>query len=177
MRWIDMFATPVQIIRPNLMGQALFHDDTINFIAVMRPRGKFVLVKNCALSWTEPFPLYDSSVFLSLSYFYNSVQMTGQGKKNSSLYTQFLFLATSISIDRNVNIPDRQASRIFFGFSCKLVVRSYWCLDWRLRKSFHMCSISIYMKEFYFLCFGLSLGFSHLSGHWFYHPGIPVSDL
>lgn len=98
-------------------------------------------VENWALLGTQPFRLYHSSLLLPLSWFYNSAQVTEQGKivlacrpvlafspcKLIQISKQFLQVCLHVCI--HINTPDLQSSRIFFGFPCKLVIRSYWFLD------------------------------------------------
>lgn len=77
--WINILAASRQIIRPNLMTPALFRDQRFpslrlwdcrkicSSMETMYSNGNYVFSK------THPSRLYDSSLSLPLSYFYNSV--------------------------------------------------------------------------------------------------------
>ena len=126
---------------PHLTGPPSFHAKKIfhwNYEAV----GEICAsVENWALSVAQPFRLYHSSLLLPLSCFYNSAQVAEQGKivlacrpilafspcKLIQISKQFLQVCLYVRI--HVNTPDLQSSRIFFGFPCKLVIRSYGFLD------------------------------------------------
>ena len=125
---------------PRLTGPPPFHAKTIfrwNYEAVAEICAS---VENWALSGAQPFRLPHSSLLLSLSCFCNSAQVTEQGEivlacrpilafSPCTLQISKPFLQVFLHVRVHVNTPDLQSSRIFFGFTCKLVIRSYWFLD------------------------------------------------